>query len=134
MRHPAPCSPAPASPQIGTIEMKLEAAQVVRTASGRLTTPFPKASFASKGASTRSIKQVDQWLLSNALAEAEARGDDFNARMFRSVANKPQQADKDCAQEYLFGAQPEVPPRFLRNLSPAGAASAVATPSDSLHA
>lgn len=52
----------------------------------------------------------------NALDEATARGDEFNALQFRANLDKPQQADKDSAEEYLFGQQPAVVPSILKPL------------------
>ena len=47
-----------------------------RTASGRLTTPYPKQIAARYSA---------QWLIDNATQEAESRGDDFNATIFKGT-------------------------------------------------
>lgn len=83
-----------------------------RTASGRVTTPFPKQ---------KSEKYASQWLIDNAVAEAEARGDDFNATVFRgekpgkSGALPP--ASVASMQEYLFGQQPDVKPSVLKPLT-----------------
>jgi hypothetical protein len=52
----------------------------------------------------------------NAFEEAKARGDEFNARQFESSLDKPSQADKDSAEEYLFGEQPEVKKPILKPL------------------
>lgn len=45
----------------------------------------------------------------NALAEAEARGDGFNALSFKASLQAQLKADKDCADNYLFGKQAVVP-------------------------
>lgn len=114
--------PAPAArkePRQGSVGMKLEAGEQVRTSSGRETTPFPKIDTTSKGKTTNTLKRVDQWLMQNALDEATARGDDFNARQFEANKDKPSQADKDSAEEYLFGEQPAVAPSILRPLGSA---------------
>lgn len=114
--------PAPAArkePRQGSVGMKLEAGEQVRTSSGRETTPFPKIDTTSKGKTTNTFKRVDQWLMQNALDEATARGDDFNARQFEANKDKPSQADKDSAEEYLFGEQPAVVPSILRPLGSA---------------
>lgn len=107
----------------GAIGMKLSAGQVVLTTSGRETSPFPKISLDSNRKAQNTVRAVDRWLIDNALAEAQARGDDFNARQFQS-ASKPSQADKDSAEEYLFGEQPAVVPSILKPLSPAAPAQA----------
>lgn len=86
------------------------------TSSGRKTTPFPKA-FTKDGKTTKThLMLVDKWLMKNALEEAKSRGDTFNARQFESQQVKPSQADKDAAEEYLFGQQPEVQKPFLKPL------------------
>lgn len=103
----------------GSIGMKLEAGEQVRTSSGRETSPFPKIDSASKGKTTNTLKRVDQWLVQNALDEAKARGDEFNARQFEANKDKPSTADKDSAEEYLFGEQPAVVPSILRPLGSA---------------
>lgn len=87
---------------------------VFKTASGRETTPFPQ----QKGE-----KYIAQWVIENAANEAEARGDEFNARAFR--AEKPgkngllPQASNDAMHEYLFGEQPAVAPSILKPLTEA---------------
>lgn len=101
----------------GEIGMKLEAGQIVTTSSGRQTTPFPKVDMGSNGKANNTIKRVDAWLISNALAEAQSRGDTFNERQFQAVNNlNPTQSDKDSAEEYLFGEQPKVVPSILKPL------------------
>ena len=82
------------------------------TASGRATTPYPKQ---------KSERYATQWLIDNAVAEAESRGDDFNARSFK--AEKPGKngslppASIASMQEYLFGEQPAVVPSTLKPLN-----------------
>lgn len=108
----------------------ISAGDVFRTTSGRETTPFPK----QKG-----LRHVSQWLIDNALAEAKARGDDFNAQSFENT--KPLKdgslttSDGDSLNEYLFGEQPKVVPSILKPLSPAPAApeSAAATTEGASH-
>lgn len=79
-----------------------------RTLSGRTTTPFP---------SSRREKQASQWLIDNAVLEAQARCDDFNATGFGCV--KPLKggeltpSDRDSMLLYLFCEQPPVAPRGL---------------------
>ncbi len=124
---PAPATAAPApitppadsgvkEPEQGKIGGKMAAGQVVRTSSGRSTTPFPKVSVDTERKAQNTVRAVDQWLMANALAEAQARGDDFNARQFEANAKKPSQSDKDSAEEYLFGEQPAVVPSILKPL------------------
>jgi len=92
----------------GVVGIKLAEGEVVLTSSGRLTTPFPKLGFDSDRKASNTLKRVDQWLMENALAEAEARGDGFNTLQFRACLTTPQQCDKDSAEEYLFGNQPSI--------------------------
>ncbi|AVS68124.1 hypothetical protein C8245_22875 [Paracidovorax avenae] len=91
------------------------------TSSGRTTTAYP----ARKGE-----RHDSQWLIENATAEAESRGDTFNAPTFR--ATKPLKsgqlttADRESMLSYLFGDQPAVVPSVLKPLgAPAAAPSAV---------
>jgi len=124
---PAPVAPAPVDggsrnqiredqPRAGTIGGKMSAGEVVTTSSGRQTTPFPKISTDTERKAGNTVRNVDQWLMQNAMAEAQSRGDDFNARQFEQNLTKPSQADKDSAEEYLFGEQPAVPRPFLKPL------------------
>lgn len=99
--------------------MKLASAEVVLTASGRKTTPFPAIKISNERAAAKCLKAVDTWLMTNALEEARARGDDFNARWMEAALLKPTQADKDCAEQYLFTPQPPVPPRLFQTQAPA---------------
>ncbi len=94
-------SPAP--------EKMLAAGETVATSSGRKTTPFPRIDLDSARKAGNTVKRVDQWLIDNAVAEAESRGDAFNATIFRSEkANNLPPASKDSMHEYLFGEQPPV--------------------------
>ena len=91
----------------GSVGMMLREGQIVTTVTGRQTTPFPRFKTKSSGQTTsRHIKAVDQWLISNALDEARSRGDDFNARQFEAeLTSNPKsypQATKDSAEYYLF--------------------------------
>lgn len=85
---------------------------VFRTSSGRGTTPYPK----QKGE-----KYASQWLIENAVAEAESRGDDFNAGSFRGEKAGRDgglaPASRDSMLMYLFGQQPKVAPQILSPLS-----------------
>lgn len=118
----------------GVVGAKYAQGDTPKTASGRLTTPFPKINFDTNRKGGNTIKAVDKWLMQNALDEANSRGDTFNARQFESALEKPQQADKDSAEEYLFGEyQPPVPRPFLRPLvSPAAPAAGVVAAKQSL--
>lgn len=82
-----------------------------RTLSGRETAPYPK----QKGE-----KYASQWLVDNATAEAESRGDNFNARTFRSTSIQKggglTAADRESMLMYLFGEQPQVVPSILKPL------------------
>lgn len=84
-----------------------------RTLSGRTTTPYPK----QKGE-----KYASQWLIVNAKAEAEARGDSFNATAFSGTTllkgGQLAPADIDAMQMYLFEQQPGVPAPLLKPLAP----------------
>lgn len=112
-----------AAPRKGDIGMKLGAGEVVLTSSGRQTTAFPKVATDTNRKALNTIKAADSWLMQNALDEARSRGDDFNARQFEASLTKPQQADKDSAEQYLFGDQPEVVPSSLKPLSATASAA-----------
>ncbi|MPQ69453.1 hypothetical protein [Pseudomonas sp. MWU12-2323] len=104
----------------GCVGCKLQAGEVVRTSSGRTTSPFPKIETGNERKAGNSVKRTEQWLMENALAEAQARGDGFIALQFKASLDKPQRADKDAAEEYLFGHQPAVvssPLQLLSSLS-----------------
>jgi len=124
--QPAPSTMATKAKQLGKKEGevkrgeiggKLAIGEVVTTASGRKTTPFPKFDFSTNGKASASEKRVAQWFMDNAIAEAEARGDDFNLPQFKRNRDKPSQSDKDSAEMYLFGEeQPKVVPSILKPL------------------
>lgn len=103
----------------GEVGGKYASGEIVTTSSGRQTTPFPKVKLDTKRKVSNTLKNVDQWLLQNALQEARARGDEFNASGFeqdlKSTIIPP--ATKDAAEEYLFGEQPEVRPSMLKPLT-----------------
>lgn len=107
-----------AGPRRGEVGGKLAAGEVVTTATGRSTTPFPKIDTSSERKAGNTFKRVDEWLMQNALAEAEARGDEFNAQSFRQDLKNPPPASKDSAEEYLFGDTiPPVLPSILKPLA-----------------
>lgn len=111
--------PKSAEPQKGEVGMMLSSGQVVTTATGRQTTPFPKFSTDTPRKTSHAVKNVENWLMQNALAEAQARGDEFNALQFQANMKKPSQADKDSAEYYLFGdTQPAVQKSIFREEKP----------------
>lgn len=118
--RPAPDSPATEgeAPR-GHVGQLLGTGDVVTTSSGRETTPFPRVDTSSGRKQLNSAKRAERWLMENALAEAEARGDEFNARQFRANIESPSQADKDGAEEYLFGEQPDVVPPVTKRVETA---------------
>ena len=85
---------------------------VFRTTTGRVTTPYPKAK--------KEIAASD-WLIANALAEAQSRGDTHNARIF--AATKPLRdgsltpADRDSLLLYTFVWQSKVSKPVLKPLA-----------------
>jgi hypothetical protein len=101
----------------GVVGDMLKSGEVVMTNTGRKTTPFPQVKTENNRQSANTLKAVDSWLIANALAEAEARGDEFNARQFRNVNLKNvTQSDKDAAETYLFDDFiPTVPPSIFKN-------------------
>ena len=102
----------------GEVGYKFSSGEVVLTATGRETTPFPKFDLSTNRKATNSLKVIESWLMDNAIAEAKARGDKFNLLQFNASRNKPQQADKDSAEMYLFDSrsvQP-IPAPFMRQL------------------
>lgn len=112
----APVKAATGTQQTGKVGMMLAAGDTATTSSGRVTTAFPAVDVSTNGKTINTVKRADRWLMQNALDEARARGDDFNARQFEANLDKPQQADKDSAEEYLFGEQPDVPRSELKSL------------------
>ena len=105
----------------GTVGYMFESGEVVRTATGRPTTPFPKVDNSNNRKATNTEKRVAAWLRENAIEEAKARGDDFNLRSFESEnpARMPP-ATKDSMEGYLFDkdiAALPIPKPFLKPLS-----------------
>lgn len=92
--------------QAGKVGGKLFEGEVVLTATGRKTTPFPKIDFSTERKAHATVRRGETWLMQNALDEAKARGDDFNALWIEQALHRPSQSDKDCAEEYLFGERP----------------------------
>jgi len=118
-RQSKPAEPSEA-PRRGEVGGKLAAGEVVTTATGRSTTPFPAFKTHTRRKAINTAKVVDRWLMQNAHDEAAARGDEFARRQFEQNLDRPQQADKDMAEEYLFGTAPIAPQRapMLKPLAP----------------
>lgn len=119
-------------PQRGRVGQMLGSGEIVITKTGRKTTPFPKVNLGTNRGATKTVREVDRWLMENAIAEAESIGDDFNATGFRANLKSPSQSDKDSAEEYLFGDSPPIqPPRkLLKSLTPKGGPKPEATDLD----
>lgn len=107
------------APRVGEVGQLLGSGDVVMTNTGRRTTPFPKVSLKTNRSVAMTMKKVEAWLMENALDEALARGDDYNATVIRASMNKPSPADKDSAELYLFGDF--IPPVKRSILKPLGA-------------
>lgn len=78
--------------------------EVLVTASGRATTPFPELKFGTPARSRNNVKRVNDWFMAEALAEARARGDDFAAGSFeqdQGKGDKTPQASLEMAAIYL---------------------------------
>lgn len=104
----------------GEVGGMMSSGEVVLTATGRETTPFPQIKTGPRSTNT-TVKQGEQWLIDNAIAEAKARGDDFNLLQFENI-KKPSQSDKDSAELYLFHTeQPKVLKPLLKPLRMDGA-------------
>lgn len=104
-------APAPAAVKPGHVGMLLAAGEVVATASGRATTPFPRLALQSDRQLRATLKRTQRWLLENAAAEAQALGNDFARAQFERALPGPQQADLDAAEAFLF---PPAPIRAVR--------------------
>lgn len=102
----------------GEVGEKLAEGDTRITAGGNRTTPFPKVDVSTDRKAQNTLKRVDQWLIQNAINEAQARGDDFNLRQFQGISlNNISQSDKDSAEQYLFGdEQPDIPRSILRDI------------------
>ena len=119
------------APVEGIMDMKLAAGQTATTVTGRTTSPFPKLSWGRMTNAT--MKAVDQWLMYEAVQEAKSRGDEYNAQMFEANRDKPQQADKDSAELYLFGEkadQPKVLPSILKPFAPSASVENTPAPAE----
>ena len=79
--------------------------EILNTATGRKTTPFPKWDTSTPRKAKNSEKKINEWLMDNAIEEARSRGDDFNLRQFEGNRDNPTVSDRESANEYLFGDQ-----------------------------
>jgi len=87
----------------GKIGEKLSSGEVVLTATGRKTTPFPELKSGANRKLLNTLKLVEGWLINNAIDEAKSRNDKFNLLQFQHINLKNiSQADKDSAELYLF--------------------------------
>jgi hypothetical protein len=103
----------------GDIGGMIASGEVVLTSSGRKTTPFPKVELESSRKTTSTEKRVSAWLHENAVAEARARGDEFNLLQFEGEDPRSlPQTTKDSFEMYLFGKQPKVVQSIFKKLSP----------------
>lgn len=85
--------------QQGYVGIKLSSNEVVLTSLGRKTTPFPIINLTNKRSATITLKKVNEWLISNAILEANARKDRFNLVSFLGEkANNLPQASKDAME------------------------------------
>lgn len=96
----------PAAVKPGHVGMLLAEGEVVATASGRATTPFPRLALQGDRQLRATLKRTQRWLLENAAAEAEALGNDFARLQFARALPAPQQADLDAAEAFLFPPAP----------------------------
>ena len=74
---------------------------VFETATGRKTSPVPNFKLDTDRRVSRALKLIGVWLLENAIAEAESRGDDFNLLIFKGMGPLAG-ADSDTLHMYLF--------------------------------
>jgi hypothetical protein len=80
-------------------DIPLLAGDRFRTASGRITGPFPKA-YKNSGRDERALRQ---WLKDEAIAEAQVRGDRFNLVQWQVLDIRNwSPADGDAVNLYLF--------------------------------
>ncbi len=76
------------------------------TSTGRITTPYPAYKMTSERSTRKAIKDGNRWIMQNALDEALARGDGFNARPFEAFLDTSSQADRESALLYVFESRP----------------------------
>ncbi len=105
------------------VKPKLRAeGDVLTSKSGRAMAPFPKVSTETNRKAANTTRRVDVWLASEAIKEAESRGDEFAALQFKGIdPKKMSQADRDSAHDYVLGdlPHPPVPKSILKPLAPA---------------
>lgn len=93
----------------GYVGIKLAEGETVLTITGRETSPFPKLDFETNRKTLNSLKRVQLWLHSNAVAEAIARNDEFTLmNLGPSDCKKFTQAILDLAEYYLFEFEPRM--------------------------
>jgi hypothetical protein len=101
----------------GVPGVMLAQGDTAQTCTGQVTTPFPKVDMSTNRKVTNTLKRVDEWLLSNGIAEAETRKDEFNlVWMNNTDPKKLTPCDRDLLNEYLFGDPIPVSPPFLKPL------------------
>lgn len=94
--------PTPADP----LATMLVAGEVLRSATGKITTPFPKVDFATERKAQNTLRRVDAWLIENATREAFARGNHTRARVIAQYRpGSLSLADKDELCLCLFDAE-----------------------------
>lgn len=89
---------APTGIEVGRVGMMLASGQVVRTVSGRCTTPFPAVDVSTPRRATNTLKRGDAWLIGNAHAEAAATG----SPCWIPQTGPWSAADKNLAELILF--------------------------------
>ncbi|MRD49684.1 hypothetical protein GHT07_20635 [Caenimonas koreensis DSM 17982] len=96
-------------PRPGAVGMLLATGEVVLTATGRMTSPFPPVRLGTSRAVTSTVRAAAAWLLHNAAEEALARGNLFARRQFLLALRSPRQADTDSAECFLFTPRDNMP-------------------------
>jgi len=131
---PAADSTGAQEAKAGVVGGEMASGQVALTSTGRKTTPYPKFNLYEHKDNPdrtqifgRDVTKTNNWLIENAILEAESRGDDLTQRIFQTdydryndKKNKNRKygyaaATKDHAEEYLFG---EVIPQRKSFLKP----------------
>ncbi|TRZ54052.1 MAG: hypothetical protein D4S01_00185, partial [Dehalococcoidia bacterium] len=84
-----------------------------KTSTGRVTTLYPNYKRHNKA----DEKIMNQWLIENAIAEAESRGDEFNLVQFKDEdASSLPPASRQGMNDYMFGDPPAVVKSILKPL------------------
>ncbi|MDD3083205.1 MAG: DEAD/DEAH box helicase family protein, partial [Desulfobacterales bacterium] len=113
----------------------LSPGKTVTTNTGRKTTPFPEVK-TGKINSWKTVKNIDKWVVQNAVDEAVSRGDVFNKRQFEQDLGRKNipMASTEMAVDYLFGDY--IPPAIKSPLkdmvSPKAESPKTLTPADIL--